>query len=97
MSQPDPVREEREAAWLGDAVLSLYARRWVLARTGRMDQEMFAALTSNHFLSTIGPPTAVEARIGRAYQSGGLDAAFVFIAAEVLPRFLAQEKNRRRR
>jgi dsRNA-specific ribonuclease len=96
MKQPDAVRQEREAAWIGDAVLTLYARRWILERTGRMDQEMFASLTSNRFLSTIGQPTAQEARIGRTYQEGGLDAAFALIEAEMLPRFQAQEKNRRR-
>lgn len=94
--KPDAVREEREAAWIGDAVLSLYARRWVLEHTGRMDQELFAALTSNQFLSTIANPTAVEARIGRRYQEADLAAAFAFIEAEVLPQFLAQQKKRTR-
>ena len=96
MKSPDPVRQEREEAWTGDAVLSLYARRWILEHTGRMDQEMFAAMTSNHFLSTIGQPTAVEARIGRRYQQEGLAAAFALIESELLPRFLVQEKNRRK-
>lgn len=96
MKQPDAVREEREEAWIGDAVLSLYARRWILERTGRMDQEMFAALTSNQFLSTIGKPTAMEARIGRSYEEGGLEKAFALIEAELLPKFQAQERNRRR-
>lgn len=97
MKSPDPVREEREAAWIGDAVLSLYARRWILERTGRMDQEMFAALTSNQFLSTIGQPTAVEARIGRTFQQEGLAAAFAMIETELVPRFLVQQRNRARR
>lgn len=97
MKQPDAVREEREAAWIGDAVLSLFARRWVLEQTGRMDQEMFAALSSNQFLSTMGKPTALEARIGREFEEGGLERAFALIEAELLPKFQAQEKKRRKR
>jgi len=96
MKQPDEVRQEREEAWIGDAVLALFARRWILDHAGHMDHGMFAALTSNQFLSTFGRPTAVEARIGRSYQEGGLAAAFALIETEVLPKFQAQEKNRRR-
>jgi dsRNA-specific ribonuclease len=96
MKPRDAVRDEREAAWIGDAVLSLFARTWVLRHTGRMDQELFAALTSNHFLSTFGNPTALEARVGECYQSGGLPAAFALIESEFLPKFLAQQRNRRR-
>ena len=90
----DPQRVEQEQAWIGDAVLGLHARRWILQREGKMDAEMFTRLTSNHFLDTIGNPTAVEAAIGRAYDSGGLDAAFAYIESEVLPKFLSQEKKR---
>ena len=90
----DPHRTEREQAWIGDAVLGLFARRWILSREGRMDAEMFARLSSNHFLSAIGNPTAVEAKIGRRYQSGGLEAAFAHIESELVPLFLQQEKKR---
>lgn len=93
----DPVRAEREQAWLGDAVLGLFARRWILDRTGAMDQELFAAMTSNAFLSTVGNPTRVEGAIGREYLAGGLDAAFRRIEADILPVFLKQQRGRLRK
>lgn len=95
MKNVDPVRAEREAAWLGDAVLGLFARQYILRRDGRMDQARFAAMTSNAFLNTIGNPTRVESRIGVIYQTEGLQAAFAFIENNLLPLFLKQEKNRR--
>ena len=97
MKPADAVRQEREEAWIGDAVLGLFARRWILEQSGRMDAGLFTAMTSNQFLSTIGNPTVMESRIGRHYQEGGLDAAFGFIEAEILPRFLASQKKRARR
>lgn len=90
----DPQRTEREQAWIGDAVLGLFARRWILAREGKMDAGMFARMSSNHFLSAIGNPTAVEATIGRHFETEGLDAAFLHIEAELVPLFLQQEKKR---
>jgi hypothetical protein len=93
MKPTDPVRREREEAWIGDAVLSLFARNWILASSGSMDAALFAAMTSNQFLSTIGNPTTVESRIGRAYSSDGLAAAFTLIEQEILPRFLAQRRK----
>ena len=92
---PDPVRIEREEAWVGDAVLSLYARKYILHATGGMDQEEFAAMTSNSFLRAFGPPTKVESRIGRVYEQQGLEAAFALIEAEFLPLYLKQKRNRR--
>ena len=91
MKPTDPVRRQREEAWIGDAVLSLFARNWILASSGSMDAALFAAMTSN--LSTIGNPTAVESRIGRTYSSEGLAAAFTLIEQEILPRFLAQRRK----
>jgi len=92
----DPVRREREEAWVGDAVLGLYAREWILEREGGMDAEMFARMTSNQFLATIGNPTSVEAEIGRVYAADGLAAACQHIAQQLIPQFLAQEKRRKR-
>ncbi len=92
---PDPVRIEREQAWVGDAVLSLYARKYILHATGGMDQAEFAAMTSNSFLRAFGPPTRVESHIGQVYQQQGLEAAFAFIEAEFLPLYLKQKRNRR--
>ncbi len=94
MMQPDAVTIEREEAWIGDAVLGLFARRWILKEQGRMDADMFMAMTCNQFLSTIGNPTRIESRIGQRYREDGLDAAFSFIESEILPRFLQQNKKR---
>jgi hypothetical protein len=94
MKNDDPKHTEREQAWIGDAVLGLFARRWILAREGKMDAEMFARMSSNQFLSAIGNPTSVEAKIGHHYESGGLEAAFDHIEAELIPLFLKQEKKR---
>ena len=95
MKQVDAVIQEREEAWIGDAVLGLFAREWILRNTGRMDAELFTAMTSNQFLSTISNPTRLESRIGRRYTDEGMAAAFTFIEVEVLPQFLAQTKRKR--
>lgn len=87
MKKDDEIRIEREKAWIGDAVLALFARSWVLEERGRMDGEWFTQLTSNGFLSTFGPPTEVEARIGEIYREDGLAAAFLWMEAELLPKF----------
>ncbi len=95
MKPVDAVSLEREEAWIGDAVLGLFARQWILRNTGRMDAELFTAMTSNQFLSTINNPTRLESHIGRRYLADGLAAAFTFIEAEVLPQFLSQTKRKR--
>lgn len=95
MKVPDLVRIEREEAWVGDAVLALFARQYILAQTGAMGQEEFAAMTSNSFLSAFGPPTRVESWIGQVYQKDGLAAAFEYIEREFLPLYLKQKRNRR--
>jgi len=86
----DELKAEREAAWIGDAVLALFARQHVLGERKSMDGEWFTRLTSNDFLSTFGNPTRVEASIGRLYQEQGLDAAFAWMEAELLPMFRKQ-------
>jgi len=88
--------EVRNAAWIGDAVLSLYVRAWILREHGAMDGERLTAFSSNQFLSAFGNPTEVEAGIGRIYERDGLAAAFADIEARLLPVFLAQEKRRAR-
>ena len=94
-----PSREDRRRrilaeAWIGDAVLTLYARRYILARDGMIDQEKSVRLTSNRFLSALGEATEVEARIGRVYESQGLAAAFAWIESEIVPLFEKQEARR---
>ncbi|MCP5540686.1 MAG: hypothetical protein H7A52_11155 [Akkermansiaceae bacterium] len=97
MSTPDTEEIERAQAWIGDAVLALCARRWILARRGAMDGALQARMTSNQFLSAFGNPTAVEARIGRIYEADGLEAAFAHIEETLFPLVEKQEKNRGRR
>jgi hypothetical protein len=86
-----------EDAWIGDAVLALYARLKILREDGRVDGEKCKRLTSNQFLGTFGEPTRVEAKIGRVYASEGLEAAFRWIEGHLLPLFERQEENRKKR
>ena len=91
-----PTVESRNAAWIGDAVLSLYARAWLLREHGAVDGERLTAFSSNQFLSNFGNPTEVEAEIGRVYEASGLAPAFDYIESRLLPTFLAQERRRAR-
>jgi 23S rRNA maturation mini-RNase III len=96
MSRRDEeMKEERECAWVGDAVLALFARQYVLRERGMMDGEWFTRLTSNDFLSAFGNPTRVEASIGRLYLEGGLEAAFTWMEGNLLPLFRKQVANKR--
>jgi hypothetical protein len=88
----DEIEQLREQAWIGDAVLALYVRGWLLTTTSRATTAaqraaLFELFVSNQFLSTFGAPTRVEAEIGRLYQSDGLPAAFAFIEAKFIERF----------
>ena len=85
----------RTDAWLGDAVLELYVRGWILRREGRVDAEMKRRFTCNEFLNCLGAPTKVEARIGVVYREQGLEAAFAWVERELEPLFLKQEAKRR--
>lgn len=85
--EDDEIQRLRERAWVGDAVLALFAREWVLRERGSMDGEWFTKLTSNDFLSCFGNPTAVEARIGSIYREQGLESALAWIEAELVPLF----------
>ncbi len=91
----DEVRLEREAAWIGDAVLALFARGFLLRERKSMDGEWFTRLTSNEFLSAFGNPTRVEASIGRLYQEQGMEAAFAWMEQNLLPMFRKQIGNKR--
>ena len=91
----EDLRREREAAWIGDAVLALFARQFVLRERQTMDGEWFTRLTSNEFLSAFGNPTRVEAGIGRIYQEGGLDAAFAWMETHLIPLFRKQVAGKR--
>lgn len=68
----------REQAWIGDAVLALYAREQILARQisfAAGADRLFQEMTSNHFLNRFGRPTEIEAWIGEIYLSRGLEEA----------------------
>jgi hypothetical protein len=86
-----------EDAWIGDAVLGLYARLKILRETGRVDGERCKLLTSNQFLGSLGEPTRMEAEIGRIYAKDGLEAAFRWIELRLLPLYERQEENRKRK
>jgi hypothetical protein len=86
-----------EDAWIGDAVLTLYARLKILREDGKVDGEKCKRLTSNQFLGSFGEPTKVEAQVGRAYARHGLEAAFQWIDRQLLPLFEKQEANRLRK
>lgn len=89
-------RKVLEDAWIGDAVLSLYARRHILAQTGEISSRQLERMTSNHFLAALGEPSEVEAQIGRVYESAGLEAAFHWLEENVLPLYRRQEEKRLR-
>lgn len=88
---------KRAKAWVGDAVLALFAREWILKQKDiapKERAEVFIQMTSNQFLASLGEPTAMEAEIGVVYEADGLQAAFVHIEEKFLPLF---KKHRRRR
>jgi hypothetical protein len=86
--------EVLKEAWVGDAVLSLYARLRILREDGGIDGAKSVRLTSNQFLSCFGEPSEVEAEIGQVYTSQGLDAAFAYIETRLVPRVERHEAKR---
>jgi hypothetical protein len=86
-----------QEAWIGDAVLTLYARLKILFEDGRVDGAKAVRMTSNQFLAALGEPTKVEAELGRVYARGGLTEAFAWIEERVVPLFEKQEANRVRK
>lgn len=87
----------RDQAWIGDAVLALYARLKILRENGTLDGEKAVRMSSNQFLAALGEPTAVEAAIGRVFERDGLDAAFAHIEGAIIPLFTRQEEKRARK
>ncbi len=89
---------KRELAWIGDAVLALYVRTWLIeAKNLDMQQraDYFMRVTNNQFLTAFGEPTAVEAKIGKLFQEQNLSAAYQFIENSIIPVFIQQLKNKR--
>lgn len=97
LSARRPSDELQSDAWLGDAVLLLYARRRIVHETGRVDNELCVRMTSNQFLATLGEPTRVEAEIGKIYRESGWDAAIAWIEQWLLPLFAQQQEARLRK
>lgn len=97
MSRKGDIQQLREAAWIGDAVLELFARQWLL-ENGPKDlkarAEEIRHFTSNQFLSAFGEPTSIEASIGRIYEEEGLEAAFTYLEREILPLYVKQRQKR---
>ena len=87
---PDLDPQCRAEAWVGDAVLALYVREWILEFKGCIDGELFVEFTSNKFLRLTGNATGVEAIIGRVYVLGGLAAANAWIDEHLRPKMEAR-------
>jgi hypothetical protein len=92
-------RALRDKAWVGDAVLALYVRRWLLRSAPRKlsdadRQQLFELFVSNQFLSSFGEPTQVEAAIGKIFEQEGLAAAFAHIEKSLLAAFLRTARRR---
>jgi dsRNA-specific ribonuclease len=94
VSKEERLEQTMKDAWIGDAVLCLYARQAILLEESRIDSAKFVRMTSNRFLSAIGEASEVEAEIGRVYQKDGLQAAFRWIDSTLMPPFRKQETNR---
>ncbi len=82
---PDLDPQCRAEAWVGDAVLALYVREWILEFKGSIDGPLFIEFTSNDFLRLTGNATGVEAQIGRIYSADGLTAANDWITEHLRP------------
>jgi hypothetical protein len=83
-----------EEAWIGDAVLCLYARRRILRENGAVDGARLQRMTSNCFLAAWGDPSEVEAELGRTFEREGLESAFAWIERKLMPVFERQENKR---
>ena len=90
----EDIKRLRELAWIGDSVLELYARSWILKQRGGIDAPAKTRFTRNSFLNCLGNPTAMEARIGEVYMDQGLEAAHAWIREHIEPLFVKQEARR---
>lgn len=87
----------RNDAWIGDAVLTLFVRDWLLTGLNEASVDRNALhqhFTSNQFLASFGEPTLVEAEIGRIYLANGLEAAFHHIQTRLLDTFVRSARKR---
>lgn len=91
-------QDKKTKAWVGDAVLALWAREWILRQRDipvADRAQVFKAMTCNQFLSVFGQPTQVEADIGIVYERDGLQAAFDYMEERLLPVFNKQRRKPR--
>ena len=93
MQAKDRQKEILELAWIGDAVLALYARRRILREGMGIDNAKAIRMTSNRFLQITGEASMVEAGIGRIYDEKGEAEAFRWIEETLLPVFEKQERR----
>ncbi|MBV9391861.1 MAG: hypothetical protein JOY96_08220 [Verrucomicrobia bacterium] len=89
----------RDEAWIGDAVLTLFVRSWLMkTRSKTIDPRERAALfelfVSNQFLSSFGEPTRVEAKVGRIYREHGLQESFRHLEGTFVDKFLRTARNK---
>jgi hypothetical protein len=94
MNANERRRRILEDAWIGDAVLCLYCRDRILRNDGALDGDKLTRMTSNQFLTVFGDPSEVEAEVGRLYAGEGLQAAFAWIEAKLMPDFDKREARR---
>ena len=94
----DKATEERLRieAWVGDAILALYVREWILSEEHQINGRLFIEFTSNDFLRRTGNPTGVEAQIGRIFKSNGLNAAYSWIEQVLRPKMEERWRSLRR-
>ena len=88
--------EKRTKAWVGDGVLALFAREWILKQSDIAPGErieVFTGMTSNRFLACMGEPTLMEAKIGVVYENEGLEKALSYIEETFLPVIKKQRQN----
>jgi hypothetical protein len=95
----DLERTLRDEAWIGDAILALFARQWLLRHTPKKmsdgdRQQLFELFVCNQFLSSFGEPSQIEATIGRIFEQEGLAAAFAHIENSFLETFGKAAKKR---
>ena len=93
---PMTLEEKRNLAWVGDAVLALFARRRILQQTNIPNKEraeVFQAMTSNEFLSHFGEPTKIEYEIGILFENEGLTEAYNYIETHLLSNFVKKQKQ----
>lgn len=92
------LEEKRNLAWVGDAVLALFARRWILEQSDIIMKEradIFQAMTSNEFLSHFGEPTGIECEIGIIFENEGLTKANDYIETNLLPSFIKKQRQKK--